>query len=57
MQVVSKTPEGGYIVGNPDAPIKLLEYGSRTCPTCGAFGRAAMQPLENNLCKERQGRL
>ena len=51
MQVVSKTPEGGYIVGNPDAPIKLLEYGSRTCPTCGAFGRAAMQPLENTYVK------
>ena len=51
MQVVSKTPEGGYVVGNPDAPVKLLEYGSRTCPTCGAFGRSAMQPLENNYVK------
>ena len=51
LQVVSKTPEGGYVVGNPDAPIKLLEYGSRTCPTCGAFGRSGMQPLENNYVK------
>ncbi|WP_375394686.1 thioredoxin domain-containing protein [uncultured Sphingomonas sp.] len=51
LQVVSKTPEGGYVVGNPDAPIKLLEYGSRTCPTCGAFGRTAMQPLENMYVK------
>ena len=50
-QIVSKTPDGGYVMGNPDAPIKLLEYGSRTCPTCGAFGRAAMQPLENSYVK------
>lgn len=50
-QVVSKTPEGGYVMGNPDAPIKLVEYGSRTCPTCGAFGRTAMQPLETNYVK------
>jgi protein-disulfide isomerase len=44
-ETVAKTPEGGYRMGNPDAPIKLVEYGSRTCPTCGAFGRDAMQPL------------
>lgn len=50
-QVVSKTAEGGYVMGNPDAPLKLVEYGSRTCPTCGNFGRTAMQPLENTYVK------
>ena len=50
-QVVSKTPEGGYRMGNPDAALKLVEYGSRTCPTCGAFGREGMQPLETNYVK------
>ncbi|HVF94923.1 MAG TPA: thioredoxin domain-containing protein [Sphingomonas sp.] len=44
---VVKTPEGGFRMGNPDAPIKLVEYGSRLCPTCGAFGQAAMKPIEN----------
>lgn len=38
-EVVSETPEGGFRMGNPDAPIKLVEYGSRTCPTCGQFSR------------------
>lgn len=46
----SKTAEG-YRLGNPDAPVKLVEYGSRGCPTCGAFGRSAMQPLENTYVK------
>jgi hypothetical protein len=46
-ETVVKTPEGGYRIGNPDAPIKLVEYGSRLCPTCGAFGQAAMKPIEN----------
>lgn len=36
----------GYRMGNPDAPIKLVEYGARSCPTCGAFGRTATRPLE-----------
>lgn len=45
-EVVSQTPEGGYVMGNPNAAVKLVEYGSRTCPTCGQFGRDAMEPLE-----------
>lgn len=46
-ETVSKTAEG-YRIGNPDAPIKLVEYGARTCPACGAFAREAFQPLVNN---------
>ena len=44
-ETVVKTPEGGFRMGNPDAPIKLVEYGSRTCPTCGAFGQTGQKPL------------
>lgn len=42
--VVADTGEG-VRMGNPAAPIKLVEYGSRLCPTCGAFGREGMRPL------------
>ena len=43
-ETVVKTPEG-YLMGNPNAAIKLVEYGARSCPTCGAFGREAYKPL------------
>lgn len=46
--VVVVTPEGGYRIGNPDAAVKLVEYGSRTCPACGAFAREGFEPLINN---------
>ncbi len=49
-QVVSKTAEG-YVMGNPDAPIKLVEYGSRLCPACGAFAREGYEPLTNTYVK------
>jgi len=45
VDVVAKTPEGGFRQGNPDAPIKLVEYGSRTCPTCGRFAAEGVEPL------------
>lgn len=45
VDMVAKTPDGGYLQGNPNAPIKLVEYGSRNCPYCGLFGRTAPEPL------------
>lgn len=44
-ETVAETPEGGHLVGNPNAPIKLVEYGSLTCPTCAAFATEGMEPL------------
>ena len=46
VDTVVKTPEGGFRMGNPDAPIKLIEYGSRTCGHCAAFAVAAMEPIK-----------
>ncbi|RIV86075.1 protein-disulfide isomerase [Aurantiacibacter xanthus] len=36
-QTVARTDKGGWLVGNPEAPVKLVEYGSLTCPACAAF--------------------
>jgi protein-disulfide isomerase len=33
----SATPEGGYVMGNPNAPVKLIEYGALSCPVCAKF--------------------
>lgn len=49
-QVVSKTAEG-YVMGNPSAPIKLVEYGSRLCPVCGAFAENGFKQLEDQYVK------
>ncbi|WP_294390931.1 thioredoxin domain-containing protein [uncultured Sphingomonas sp.] len=35
--MVVETPEGGYRMGNPNAPVKLIEYASFTCPHCKLF--------------------
>lgn len=36
-RVVRATPAGGFVMGNPAARVKLVEYGSMTCPHCRAF--------------------
>ena len=42
---IAVTADGGYLMGNPAAPLKLVEYGSLTCPACAAFGNTGLQPL------------
>ena len=44
-QQAVRTETGGWLVGNPDAPVKLIEYGSLTCPTCARFSMEAKTPL------------
>lgn len=44
---VTVTPEGGYMIGNPDAPLKLIEFASHTCGACANFAVTGKQPLKN----------
>lgn len=53
-EVVSATPAGGYVMGNPDAAVKLIEYGSMTCPHCREFDEKGVQPLIDNYVKKGQ---
>jgi protein-disulfide isomerase len=39
------TEEGGFRMGNPGAKVKLVEYGSLTCPHCADFAAAAKAGL------------
>ena len=48
-QIVSITPEGGFRMGNPNARVKLVEYGSLTCPTCAKFSTDAKAPLAGHV--------
>lgn len=53
-QTVVKTPEGGFRMGNPDAPVKLVEYGSLSCPHCAEFEEQGGPPLRDKYVKSGQ---
>lgn len=46
--VLETTPDGGMRMGNPDAPIKLLEYGSLSCPHCAKLSQEGFGSLVKN---------
>lgn len=46
---VEATPEGGFRMGNPDAPVKIIEFASLTCPACRAFHMSGLDPLRQQF--------
>jgi protein-disulfide isomerase len=53
-QTVVKTAEGGFRMGNPDAPVKLVEYGSLSCPHCAEFEEQGAPKLRDTYVKSGQ---
>jgi protein-disulfide isomerase len=43
--VVSATPDDGMVMGNPNAKLKLVEYGSLSCPHCAKLANDGMKTL------------
>jgi protein-disulfide isomerase len=50
--IVTKTPEGGFLMGNPNARVKLVEFGSLTCPHCAEFEERGGQKLVDDYVKK-----
>lgn len=42
-------PSGSYVIGNPKAKVKLIEYVSYTCPHCAHFSRESAAVLKGKM--------
>ncbi|MGB3721961.1 MAG: thioredoxin domain-containing protein [Pacificimonas sp.] len=54
VRTLTKTDAGGYLMGNPDAEVKLLEFGSLTCSHCATFHEQAMTELKGDYIASGQ---
>ena len=45
---VTVTSEGGYLMGNPEAAIKLVEYGALSCSHCAEFAETSFSKLRDD---------
>jgi protein-disulfide isomerase len=48
-ETVTVSEEGGYILGNPGAPLKLVEYASHTCAACANFSATGKPALKEYI--------
>ena len=52
--VANPTSAGGFVMGNPNAKVKLVEFGSLTCPHCREFDEKAIPKLIDKYVKSGQ---
>jgi len=52
---VTRTPDDGYVLGNPAAPLHLVAYISYTCPHCAEFEGQADAPLRIGMIGPGKG--
>lgn len=45
-ETTAVTPDGGMLMGNPNAPVKLIEYGALTCSHCAEFAEKSSAELK-----------
>jgi protein-disulfide isomerase len=50
-QTATKTPEGGMLLGNPNAAVKLVEFGALSCSHCAQFSKESAEPLKALIAK------
>ena len=50
-EAVTATNEGGFMMGNPNAEVKVVEFGSMTCPACAGFDETALPGLIEKYVK------
>lgn len=50
-ETTSVTPDGGMLMGNPAAAVKLIEYGALSCPHCAKFSIDSAEGLKALISK------
>lgn len=48
-EVTAVTPEGGYRIGNPDAPIKMMEFGALSCSHCAEYSEKSSAEMRDSF--------
>lgn len=48
-ETATRTAEGGLLVGNPAATIKIIEFGSLTCGACAQFSADSGEELKKDF--------
>ncbi len=50
-RIVRMTPAGSFVLGNPQAAVKIVEYLSFTCPHCAHFSAESAAVLKGEMIR------
>lgn len=50
-------PQHSMLLGDPKAPVRLIEFGDLQCPTCAGFAKEILPPIIENQVKNGEAAL
>jgi protein-disulfide isomerase len=56
-RLLAGIPQKGMLLGDPEAPVELIEFGDLQCPFCAAYAKEILPPVIENQVKQGQVRI
>jgi len=50
-RLLSGIPQDGMVLGDPKAPVELIEFGDLQCPVCAGYAKEILPPIIENRVK------
>lgn len=54
---LSGIPQQGMVLGDPEAPVELIEFGDLQCPACAAFAEQILPPVIEGPIKRGEAKI
>jgi protein-disulfide isomerase len=56
-KALSGIPQDGMVLGDPKAPVELVEFGDLQCPVCAGYAKEILPPIVENQVKKGEARI
>jgi protein-disulfide isomerase len=56
-RLLTGIPQNGMVLGDPKAPVKLVEFGDLQCPVCAGYAKELLPPIIENQVKNGEAKL
>jgi protein-disulfide isomerase len=56
-RLLAGIPQHGMILGDPKAPVQLVEFGDLQCPVCAGYAKEILPPIIENQVKNGEAKI